>query len=110
MTSSNTLIAPAPTTTGIATSNSRPCVLAQSLIESDCASTHGQAEAILRALCEGVESAPMMLDVPEPNAKATALAQLIGLAPVFETARMYRGQMPKVDLTQLYGVTTLELG
>jgi len=34
----------------------------------------------------------------------------MGLAPVFETARMYRGKAPVVPLKNVFGVTTLELG
>ncbi len=50
------------------------------------------------------------LDVPEPNAAAVRLAWRYGLAPVFETARMYTGAAPDLPLTRLYGVTSFELG
>ncbi|MGU3539591.1 GNAT family N-acetyltransferase [Methylobacterium sp. A54F] len=53
---------------------------------------------------------PVMLDVPEPNRAATDLAEACGLAPVFETARMYRGTPPDLPLAQIFGITTLELG
>ena len=33
-----------------------------------------------------------------------------GLVPVFETARMYRGQAPALPLQAIYSITTLELG
>jgi hypothetical protein len=52
----------------------------------------------------------VFLDVPEPNRDAVALALAHGLAPVFETARMYTGPDPKIDYSGLYGVTSLELG
>jgi len=32
------------------------------------------------------------------------------LKPVFETARMYTGPDPAIDLAKLFGVTTFELG
>ena len=52
----------------------------------------------------------MFLDIPEPNPAARALAVRHGLAPVFETARMYRGPDPQLPLPRIFGVTTLELG
>ncbi len=52
----------------------------------------------------------VMIDIPEPNRAAEQLLQTSGFAPVFETARMYRGEAPKIDTDRLYGVATLELG
>jgi len=69
-----------------------------------------QAELILHTLCTSVQATNVMLDVPEPNAAAVSLAKKIGLEPVFETARMYRGLLPENSLTEQFGVTTLELG
>ena len=51
-----------------------------------------------------------VLDVPEPNAEALALAQVHGLSPVFETARMYAGPEPACRLETVYGITSFELG
>lgn len=34
----------------------------------------------------------------------------MGLAPVFETARMYRGAMPRLPLERIFGITSFELG
>lgn len=67
------------------------------------------ADALLRALCDG-RPAPHVLDVPEPNAAAMALAAVHGLVPVFETARMVRGEAPADDTTRVFGVTTFEAG
>jgi ribosomal protein S18 acetylase RimI-like enzyme len=53
---------------------------------------------------------PIMIDVPQVNTEAIALVRDRGLTPIFETARMYIGPDPAIDLTQLFGVTTLELG
>ncbi|MEO0823690.1 MAG: GNAT family N-acetyltransferase, partial [Pseudomonadota bacterium] len=50
------------------------------------------------------------LDVPEDNPAAVALAETAGLAPVFETARMYLGPPPALPLQRIFGVTTFELG
>jgi hypothetical protein len=50
------------------------------------------------------------LDVPSVNRDAVALAQALGLSPVFETARMYTGPIPTLRLDRVFGVTTFELG
>lgn len=62
---------------------------------------------LLRVLPAGAE---LFLDVPEGNASAVALARDLGLAPVFETARMYRGAAPRLAVDLIYGVTSFELG
>ena len=48
--------------------------------------------------------------MPDFNKPAIALAEQLGLKPSFETARMYTGADPKIDLAGLFGVTSLELG
>jgi hypothetical protein len=53
---------------------------------------------------------PIFLDVPEINAAAQELICELGLMPVFETARMYTGPNPAIDLPKVFGVTTFELG
>ena len=50
------------------------------------------------------------VDVPEVNRAAQSLPALRSLSPVFETARMYTGADPAIDLSKLFGVTTFELG
>lgn len=68
------------------------------------------AAALASALCARAPGAVVALDVPEPNRNAVALAESLGLAPSFETARMYAGIAPSIDLAGLYGITTFELG
>jgi GNAT superfamily N-acetyltransferase len=53
---------------------------------------------------------PVILDVPEVNPAAVALAEEAGMQVIFETARMYTGDPPLVDLGGTFGVTTFELG
>ena len=67
------------------------------------------AEAVFAAL---VAAGPgeVFLDVSSVNRDAVALAQDHGLAPVFETARMYTGAIRPVRLERVFGVTTFELG
>ena len=68
------------------------------------------AAAVLAALLDEAGGDEVFLDVPEPNAAAVALAARHGFAPVFETARMYRGPVRPVALERVYGVASFELG
>ena len=68
------------------------------------------AEAVLSALLASTGGGEIFLDVPSVNRDAVALAQDFGLAPVFETARMYTGAIPPLRTERVFGVTTFELG
>jgi hypothetical protein len=68
------------------------------------------AEAVLAALLVGTGGDEFFLDVPSVNKDAVALAQGLGLAPVFETARMYTGAIRPLHLERVFGVATFELG
>jgi GNAT superfamily N-acetyltransferase len=68
------------------------------------------AEMVLSSLLASVGDGEVFLDVPGINADAVALAQELGLVPVFETARMYTGAIPPLRLERVYGVTSFELG
>ncbi|MFG1401332.1 GNAT family N-acetyltransferase [Xanthobacter sediminis] len=74
------------------------------------AAAPGDARALLTALAPVAGAEPLYLDVPEPNAEARGLAEAAGLAPVFETARMYRGPAPRLPLARIFGITSFELG
>ena len=74
------------------------------------ATSRAIAERLFDGLCDGIVGEPVFLDVPEPNTEAVALADGRDLEPAFETARMYTGPAPAIELTKLYGVTTFELG
>lgn len=41
---------------------------------------------------------------------AVDLAKEAGMNKVFETARMYNVSKPDLDISRIYGMTTLELG
>jgi GNAT superfamily N-acetyltransferase len=73
------------------------------------AATPMQAAGLLAGLCEGI-AGPVWLDVPDTNPAAVKLAEDCGLKPDFETARMYKGIAPTIDMACLYGITTFELG
>jgi GNAT superfamily N-acetyltransferase len=68
------------------------------------------AELLLDSLCALAGDAPVFLDIPEPNQAAMRLATRREMEPVFETARMYRGDAHQLDLDRVFGITTFELG
>ncbi|MFZ4790100.1 MAG: hypothetical protein ACOYMW_04255 [Candidatus Competibacteraceae bacterium] len=69
------------------------------------------AETLFLALkAQAPAGAPLYLDIPEVNPAAVALAERHGMTVVFETARMYRGQVPELPISRLFGVTSFELG
>jgi hypothetical protein len=67
------------------------------------------AEALLAGLLVEAEG-EVFLDAPAVNRDAVALAEGLGLAPVFETARMYTGAVAPMRTDRVFGVTTFELG
>jgi GNAT superfamily N-acetyltransferase len=67
------------------------------------------AETIVRALLASADG-EVFLDVPAVNREAIALAEALGLKPVFETARMYTGAIPPLRIDRVFGVTSFELG
>jgi len=87
----------------------RPCRTGHKigpLVADDRAS----AEVVLSALLASAGRSDIFLDVPAVNRDAAALAQGLGLSPVFETARMYTGAIPPLQMHRVFGVTTFELG
>ncbi|WP_207459038.1 GNAT family N-acetyltransferase [Azospirillum sp. SYSU D00513] len=68
------------------------------------------AEALFDALLAAAGGGLVFLDVPEPNGGAVSLAESRGLAPAFETARMYTGPVRPVAADRVFGITTFELG
>lgn len=69
-----------------------------------------EAAALFAALLAASPADPVFLDVPAPNAAAVALAEAAGMAPVFETARMYTRTPPPVRGERVFGITSFELG
>ncbi|MCK5355297.1 MAG: GNAT family N-acetyltransferase [Methyloprofundus sp.] len=75
------------------------------------ADSTAQAESLFQALRSQADtSAALYLDVPETNKAAISLAEKYNMQPVFETARMYTQQAPKISMQKLFGVTSFELG
>jgi GNAT superfamily N-acetyltransferase len=52
----------------------------------------------------------VFLDIPTVNQNAVNLVQKYNGKYVFECARMYYGATPQVDLDNIYGITSFELG
>jgi hypothetical protein len=48
--------------------------------------------------------------VPEVNRAAVDMARRHGMERVFETARMYTGEVPDLPLDRIFGVTSFEVG
>jgi len=68
------------------------------------------AQTVLSALLDAIGGGEVFLDVPSINPQAVALAKDAGLAPMFETARMYTAPVQPLQLDRVFGVTTFELG
>lgn len=68
------------------------------------------AETILRGLLTRMAEGTFFLDTPATNQGAVDLAVSLGLRPMFETARMYRGKTPEIATQKVFGITTFELG
>jgi ribosomal protein S18 acetylase RimI-like enzyme len=69
------------------------------------------AEALFRSLMNNIEEgSPIFLDVPEVNLPAVVLADRFNMKRVFETARMYSQEPPRIAVDCIFGVTTFELG
>ncbi len=69
------------------------------------------AEDLFISLCKFVTSdGEVFLDIPEVNTQAFDLVHKFKLQPVFETARMYTGSEPEIDLMKIFGITSFELG
>jgi len=68
------------------------------------------AEQLLDGLLAAAPGQPVYFDVPEPNRAAVGAAAARGMTPVFETARMYAGEPPALNLDKIWGITTFELG
>ncbi|WP_277185056.1 GNAT family N-acetyltransferase [Caballeronia sp. BR00000012568055] len=69
------------------------------------------ARALFRALvATSDEGGKVVLDVPECNPAAVALAVEHEMTSVFETARMFTHAAPVMPLANIFGVTSFELG
>jgi len=68
------------------------------------------AEALYQACLNSVNGELLYIDIPMSNSAAKALIKKYEATYVFECARMYLGNPPKVDIHKVFGITTFELG
>lgn len=74
------------------------------------AEDEGTAWALLQGSAICAEGASVHLDVPDSQSGFRTLLQAHGFQPGFQTARMYRGNAPAIDMRKIFAITTLELG
>lgn len=74
------------------------------------ASDRATALGLIQAAIPPGETMEIAIDIPEDCTDLIAIAEDLGLRPVFETARMYLGPSPKADPPAFYSVATPELG
>ncbi|MFK8080219.1 MAG: GNAT family N-acetyltransferase [Granulosicoccus sp.] len=68
------------------------------------------ATQLLHAVSDMTKHESVMIDIPDVNTASLQIAEALGMQPMFDTARMYRGAAPAIDTGRLFGVATLELG
>ncbi|WP_428742171.1 GNAT family N-acetyltransferase [Tenacibaculum sp.] len=68
------------------------------------------AEELYKSCLNTASGDSVYLDIPTINTKAVDLVNKYDAKYVFECARMYYGQAPKVAIDKIYGITTFELG
>lgn len=68
------------------------------------------AEELYKACLNSAIGAPVYLDIPVINSGAVDLVKKYKAKYIFECARMYYGDFPKMAVDKVYGITTFELG
>lgn len=68
------------------------------------------ARRLIGATAATIPGRTIVIDVPQTNQPAVEVVEALGLAPVFETMRMYRGPAPDIAIGEVFGITTFELG
>ncbi len=68
------------------------------------------AEELYKVCLKSAIGQKIYLDIPMVNQGAIDLIKKYDSKYVFECARMYFGNAPKIDMSKVYGITTFELG
>jgi GNAT superfamily N-acetyltransferase len=68
------------------------------------------AKALLQALACDCGGDTIHIDVPAPQTEFSRHLMDVGFSAGFTTARMYRGRVPDIDMSGIFGISTLELG
>lgn len=73
------------------------------------ANHRGIARAIVRHFSHKIGQTPFFIDVPETNPGGVNMAMRLGMHISFKAVRMYRGEMPSLQVERMYGISTFEL-
>lgn len=68
------------------------------------------AEELFKSCLSIAPDTVVFLDIPTINQHAVSLVQKYQGKYVFECARMYYGTAPEIEINNIYGITTFELG
>lgn len=68
------------------------------------------AEELFKSCLSIAPNNSVFLDIPTTNQNAVSLVKKYNGKYVFECARMYYGEAPKIVVNNIYGITTFELG
>lgn len=68
------------------------------------------AEALYEACLTAAGDASIYIDIPMINKEAILMVKKYDASYVFECARMYYGEPPKMEIAKVFGITTFELG
>jgi len=68
------------------------------------------AEELLKCCLSNGSEDPVYLDIPVINENAMNLVKKYDGKYIFECARMYFGEAPKIPINDIYGITSFELG
>lgn len=68
------------------------------------------AEQLVLACQYDIPAEMLFLDIPDVNSDALRLAAKFNMKQVFSTARMYQKELPRLDYSKIFGITTFELG
>ncbi len=68
------------------------------------------AEELFKSCLGIAPNNSVFLDIPTTNQNAVSLVKKYNGKYIFECARMYYGVTPKIDVNNIYGITSFELG
>lgn len=68
------------------------------------------AEELFKSCLNIAPNSPIFLDIPTTNQNAIDLVKKYTGKYIFECARMYHGTPPKIEINNIYGITSFELG
>lgn len=68
------------------------------------------AEELFKSCLSFAPNDLVFLDIPTTNENAVSLVKKYKGKYVFECGRMYHGELPKIEINNIYGITSFELG